>query len=289
MISMSDLCISLRYFDRDRVENFYRKGEIYLASLEYFRKLESDKNNNGIADHREGSSAQYISKSTSFIVKIAGDNKEVISTSHKDGKNSINIYPDRSNAWGIWCFTNLELGDHSLFNHAVIRKEPTRSLEAFCIKKRFLNKLVQSLNVGSNNRIPVIFKSSFNDRLHELGGGFTYKVDDVAYYFEKQPPKALAPENNPEDYCFFKPNRYAVQHERRVLIPENLNGKRVQLLGDLRKVVIPLFDWKLDEVTFYLKKDFENSYFELYCEYLGEMGYIKVTLNEGKLDTLVSF
>lgn len=42
-------------------------------------------------------------------------------------------------------------------------------------------------------------------------------------------------------------------------------------------------------MTFYLKKDFENSYSELYREYLGEMDYIKVILNEGKLDTLVSF
>lgn len=130
-----------------------------------------------------------------------------------------------------------------------------------------MNELVQSLDVGNNNRIPVIFKSSFNDRLHELGGDFTYKVDDVACYFEKQPPRTLAPENN----------------------PENLNGKWVQLLRDLRKLAIPLFDRNLGEVTFYLKKDFENSYSELYREYLGEMDYIKVILNEGKLDTLVSF
>lgn len=72
-------------------------GTVGKCTVEYFRKLESDKNNNGIADHREGSSAQYISKSTSFIVKIAGDNKEVISTSHKDGK-TVSIYSDRSNA-----------------------------------------------------------------------------------------------------------------------------------------------------------------------------------------------
>ena len=60
-------------------------GTVGKCMVEYFRKLE------------KGSSAQYISKSTSFIVKIAGDNKEVISTSHKDGK-TVSIYSDRSNA-----------------------------------------------------------------------------------------------------------------------------------------------------------------------------------------------
>lgn len=258
---MDDLAINLRYFDLKYLGSFVEKGEICFQSVEYFRKLEDD--GSGISDINEVTSADVQNKGDSIPVDTRGGSVSINIRDNESGNQSVNQYTEKSNLGHIWCFVHLNLFDSKVFD---LFSDTFQPPFVFKIKKKFLKSLEDSLGATGTSRIPVIFgENFFDDKLENLKGEINYEMKEIKYYSKLNPPKEISIKSNEDKRPFYKENKYAIQHEKRVFIkPTNDKGAIIKKLGSLKNSVSDIRFTRLSEIKFILNYDCENGKYVLF-------------------------
>ncbi|WP_336769933.1 hypothetical protein [Pantoea ananatis] len=230
---MKKIGILLKVFSSEKYRNDFLNGNLYMNTINYFRKYEEEAEGN-VGDKYEALTGWMHPKEFKFQFEVNGVKHDL---NPEDLAGPVTISMHRHDHANVFCMTHLHSHDIDMSN-VKSQEEHDKLKEYFTLPDDVIN-LGEYMVIITNPKEFISRALAKGEELVMTGEALDYRSKQVTYY--DQAEKSLFLEDG-LDAPFYKQSLYSHQNEYRLCLNrENPNDEPFKMnIGDLRDLSVEI-------------------------------------------------
>ncbi|HHJ0103612.1 TPA: hypothetical protein ACQD72_001620 [Yersinia enterocolitica] len=223
--------VLLKIFSNEKYKDEFLRGNLYMNTIDYFRKYEENTDGN-VADKNEALSGWWQPNEIKIVIEVNGEKREL---NPNDMPAPVTLSMNAHDHANIFCMTHLH--SHEIDMSRVTSIEEENKLREYFTLPEDMEKLGEHLVVITD---PMLFLQKTRNAaqmLIDAGQGFWYSAKQISYYDEVKSSLFL---KNEMEAPFHKQKKYEHQSEYRICFGrDNPNNVAKTLsIGDISDITV---------------------------------------------------